>query len=99
MKKGVAIPYIIAILLGVAVIGLVGYWLFVSGGKLGGGVTRASCESDQLKYCQQWSQTNYLGTRPDFNPDDADKTWKGECTALGISEPQGTVCKNLLSTP
>ena len=51
--KGVAVPYIIAILLGVGVIGLIGYWLFVSGGQFGGSAATTGCRSAQLNYCNQ----------------------------------------------
>ncbi len=51
MRKGVAVPYIIAILLGVAVIGLVGYWFFLTGGKLGTTSSEANCQSDLLTFC------------------------------------------------
>ena len=53
MKKGVAVPYIIAILLGVAVIGLIGYWLFVSGGKIRQSATLQECRTDALTWCQE----------------------------------------------
>jgi hypothetical protein len=58
MKKGVAVPYIIAILLGVGVIGLVGYWLFVSGGQFGGSATEQSCRNSFSTWCSQWSNRN-----------------------------------------
>ena len=53
MMKAVAIPYIIAILLGVGVIGLIGYWLFVSGGQFGGSAGTQQCRDAQLQYCNQ----------------------------------------------
>lgn len=63
MMKAVAVPYIIAILLGVGVIGLVGYWLFVSGGEFGGEATETSCRNDYLKWCtQQWAPKGYAET-------------------------------------
>ena len=51
--KGIAIPYIIAIILGVAVIGLIGYWLFVSGGQFGKGVGEQNCQSDVTQFCNR----------------------------------------------
>lgn len=53
MRKGVAVPYIIAILLGVAVIGLVGYWLFGSAGKIGPEEKRADCNIKLSNYCNE----------------------------------------------
>jgi len=57
--KAIAVPYIIAILLGVAVIGLIGYWLFVSGGQFGKGATEQSCRSDFLNWCNNWAVVGY----------------------------------------
>lgn len=49
--RGVAVPYIIALILGVAVIGLVGYWFATSGGKFGGQSAKTICENKFLQYC------------------------------------------------
>ncbi len=57
--KGVAVPYIIAILLGVAVIGLIGYWLFVAGGR----IPEAECKAAQEAWCDQWGSP-YTSTQP-----------------------------------
>ena len=50
MNKAVAVPYIIA-LLGVAVIGLVGYWFASSGGKFGGQGSKTICDNKFLQWC------------------------------------------------
>ncbi|MBI2005163.1 MAG: hypothetical protein HYS80_00160 [Candidatus Aenigmarchaeota archaeon] len=65
--KAVAVPYIIAILLGVGVIGLVGYWLFVSGGQFGGGAASQQCRTDFLQTCQSWAAGGYLADNPADN--------------------------------
>ncbi|MEM7824438.1 MAG: hypothetical protein QXD72_01150 [Candidatus Aenigmatarchaeota archaeon] len=70
MKKGIAVPYIIAIFLGVGVIGLLGYWFYVSGGKLNVSVTEQSCRSDFSKWCSDWSLNNY-----DLNRMPGDRTF------------------------
>lgn len=57
--KAVAVPYIIAILLGVGVIGLVGYWLFVSGGQFGAGATEQNCRNALLNMCNLWAADGY----------------------------------------
>ena len=41
--RAVAVPYIIALVLGVAVIGLVGYWFISQGGKAVSTGTSAEC--------------------------------------------------------
>ena len=49
--RAVAVPYVIALLLGVAVIGLVGYWFATSGGKFGGQSAKTICDNKFLQYC------------------------------------------------
>jgi len=51
MRKGVAIGYIIALVLGVAVIALIGIWLVTSGGKLGKSSTEVECKKAISIYC------------------------------------------------
>lgn len=65
--KAVAIPYIIAILLGVGVIGLVGYWFFVSGGQFGTGVANQQCRTDFQQSCQTWVAVGYSTNIPPKN--------------------------------
>ncbi|MBU5537461.1 MAG: hypothetical protein QW818_01465 [Candidatus Aenigmatarchaeota archaeon] len=67
MKKGIAVPYIIAIFLGVGVIGLLGYWLFVSGIKFGGGVSSEQCRTDFLEACNKWTSAGYNTNIPPPN--------------------------------
>jgi hypothetical protein len=55
MRKGVAVPYIIALILGIVVIGLLGYWFFVLGGQAGGTATSQGCNTKIASWCQQWS--------------------------------------------
>ncbi len=53
--KAVAIPYIIALVLGVVVIGLLGYWLVLQSGKtISGGITT---ECDAL--CVAWRNSGF----------------------------------------
>lgn len=61
MIKAIAVPYIIAILLGVAVIGLVGYWLFFSGGKFSGESLSLECNNQKLIFCQGGSWNEKCG--------------------------------------
>lgn len=60
--KGVAIPYIIAIIFGVVVLAIIGYWFFVMGGKFGMTTTSTECSTMKVSYCQEsyslgWSDT------------------------------------------
>ena len=50
-QKGVAVPYIIAIVLGIVVIGLIGYWLFILGGGLGTKTIQTECNGKLLSWC------------------------------------------------
>ena len=59
MKKGIAVPYIIAALLGIAVIGVIGYWLFATGGIFGGQARIEDCRTKLTTYCNIWSTTAY----------------------------------------
>lgn len=51
MKKGVAIPYVIALILGIAVIGLVGAWFVISGGRFGKQATETTCLNKAVEFC------------------------------------------------
>lgn len=51
MKKGIAVPYIIALILGVAVVALIGYWLIALGGKLPWVSQEAYCTARESAWC------------------------------------------------
>jgi hypothetical protein len=60
MKKGaVPIPYIIALLLGIAVVAILGYWFFVLGGEWGGEMNLQKCTVRAHTYCSSWQLGNY----------------------------------------
>lgn len=60
MSKGeLPVPHIIAIVLGIVVLALLGYWFFSQGGIFGGATTEATCRSKLLQYCIAWSACNY----------------------------------------
>lgn len=62
MRKAVAVPYVIALILGVAVIGLIGIWIATTGGKFGGQSTKTICDNKFVAYCV----TNPSGTYGSF---------------------------------
>jgi len=68
-KGAVPIPYILALLLGIAVVAIIGYWFFVLGGQTGGELTLADCKTRATTYCAMWSQTGYAvdNNEPDFS--------------------------------
>ena len=83
MNKGaVPIPYIIALLLGIAVVAILGYWFFVLGGAIGGEVTLATCQTRAHTYCAGWQ---FLGYDYDSETDDPIVDWFSdnypECTS------------------
>jgi len=53
MRKAVAVPYVIALILGVAVIALIGVWFIMSGGKFGKSSTEIECKSAISIYCSK----------------------------------------------
>jgi len=58
-KGAVPIAYIIALLLGIAVIAVIGYWFFIVGGQLGGEVTITQCRARAQNYCNSWKVMSY----------------------------------------
>ena len=56
MKKAVAIPYIIALIIGVIVVAVLGYW-FISSGIIGNKIgTEAQCTARKTEYCTTQTQ-------------------------------------------
>jgi hypothetical protein len=58
-KGDIPIPYIVALILGIIVIGVIGYWFFVLSGKGGGTASEQFCRAKELTYCSQWSKCDY----------------------------------------
>ncbi len=71
--KAVAIPYVIALILGVAVIALIGIWFVTSGGKFGSQSAVTLCDNKFLAFCV----TNPSGEWTDFT--------KSESGCSGVS--------------
>ena len=53
--KAVAIPYVIALILGVVVVALIGYWFVSQGGKTIGAGKQAECDS----LCSIWRNSAF----------------------------------------
>ena len=58
-KAEVPISYIIALILGVAVVAIIGYWFFVVQSQGGGEMTMDKCRSAAYTYCNIWRDTGY----------------------------------------
>ena len=52
--KAVAVPYVIALVLGVIAIGLLGYFFVAQGGKTTKAGFSAECQAKLFSYCIQW---------------------------------------------
>ena len=97
MRKGaVPIPYLIAIILGVVVIALLGYWFFVTGGSLSASITKGECDNKLMIYCIEWSSNNYVEV-PDFGD------WSTYASGCQTHHPNDltlkTKCQTLLGQP
>lgn len=51
MIKGIAVPYVIALILGIAIVGIVGYWFVGSGGKFSGASQSVYCQNKVVEHC------------------------------------------------
>jgi len=58
-KGAVPIAYIIALLLGIAVLAVIGYWFFIGAGQLGGEITITQCRAKAQNYCNSWKAMSY----------------------------------------
>ena len=84
MRKAVAVPYVIALILGVAVIALIGIWFVTSGGKFTKESISTECRSKAVEFCTRY-------------PTGGVSEWgivKGaplscDLTSLGIKSPSG----------
>ena len=82
--KGIAVPYIIALILGIAVISLIGYWFFVLGGELPKNAKKTECTA----FRTQWCADEMLGR-------EHQKYWEEfapGCEDIGIIEPSAEEC-------
>ncbi len=92
-KKGIAIPYIIALILGIIVVGVIGYWFFATTGTGGGSAAVANCNAKKLQWCNEWTKTGFQ-----TSPSGTLGTWDAHasgCTALGVGDPSETSCRSL----
>lgn len=66
MSKGaVPIPYIIALVLAIAVIAIVAYWLFFSGGQFDVMIREKGCDAKLMAYCGEYRVSG--GSMEDFS--------------------------------
>ncbi len=67
MSKGVAVPYIIALIIGVLVLGVLGYWFFSTIGKSSNVTDEAYCRGKLMQYCGDLNTGKSPGTFSDYS--------------------------------
>jgi len=85
--KGIAVPYIIAVLLGIAVVFVIGAGFFSSSSDL----QKQSCQNKLSTYCIVWRGNGYR-TEPSGGWD----VYAPECPNIGISSPDEPNCNKIL---
>lgn len=63
MRKGVAVGYVIALILGIVVITLIGVWFATTGGKFSSASTETICRTKAVEFCARFPS----GTPTDWN--------------------------------
>lgn len=93
MKKGVAVPYIIAIVLGVAVLALLGYWFYITSGTF----SKEQCRQAYRDWCQGESNAGY--TKTDDAMLTAWKAAKSQCVVYTEFTATEANCRLALGQP
>lgn len=93
MEKGdVPIPYIIALILGIAIVAILAYWFFSTGGKFTNTISQADCSARQMQWCAQWKAAgspapSKTGTiKPFSEPCPASGTYANDCCSFWLGE-------------
>ncbi len=95
-KKGIAIPYIIALILGIVVVGVIGYWFFTTTGTGSGSAAVASCNTKKLQWCSEYSKTGFASVPIALG--DWGIAFAPGCKDLGIIQPTERECRSLTGT-
>ena len=82
MMKGIAVPYIIALILGIAVVALLGYWFFILGGTFSGKASLTDCQTKLRTFCFEYSATGYTPTQ----------TFTDVCGSRGVANTYAPEC-------
>lgn len=93
MAKAVAIPYVIALILGVIVIAILVYWFINQAGKTTTVGTSAECQAKEFSYCVQW-QNNDKDCDDTKNPTKIPSTTISGCDLKG-DKPQKSDCEKI----
>lgn len=81
--KAVAIPYVIALVLGVVVIGLLGYWFVNQSSKTIGIGSKTECDVQRFNFCQGWKISKFGNEPSGFTfGESCNKPDKNVCTSI-----------------
>lgn len=97
MSKAVAVPYLIAIILAVIVLGVIGYWFLTSSAKGTGVTSEAFCRGRLLQYCSDLRMSK-IPPDTDFYSEKYAKdcaVYKGK-TGWPAKSPNNDECKTIL---
>ena len=77
MSKGaLPVPYLVALIIAVVIIGVLVYMFLTHTGIFQGTVSKEYCEALRFKVCFEWQKNNYAGSAP---------SWDGRCEKIGVS--------------
>lgn len=84
MLKAVAIPYVIALILGVIVIGILAYWFVSQSNKTTNVGASTECQGRVFSYCIQWQNNNNCGNDKPEPLTGCGTPEKSDCEKIGI---------------
>jgi len=87
-RKGIAVPYIIALILGIAVVALLGYWFFVLGGSFSTEASLTECQTKMRTFCLSYSGTGYTPAQ----------TFTDTCGSSGVADTDSPECCSYKTT-
>jgi hypothetical protein len=91
MRKGeLPVPYIIALILGIVVVGILGYGFFILGWRIPGLSNQGNCQTKVTEWCSQWSKNDYDSNNM---PADTWETYAPGCDSAGIGQPSAISCR------
>lgn len=62
MKGDMPIAYVVALILGIAVLVALGYWFYTTGGRLGPTISQQDCTRAFQQHCEEWKNSGFPST-------------------------------------
>jgi len=81
LKGALPVPHIIAIIVGLAIIGLLGYWLFILASNIPKEWDSQKCMQEAYKACQNWKTFGWMGDITHFLNLDS---YQANCVESGL---------------